>query len=164
MVRNYLHRINVNEIVEEGNHFRRINDYQKALETYYKAFKVDPNCVTALLGAAEVYLEEKKISEAMNIFDRLIEMDSLYAEDYKHDLNHLAINLEKHDQHDKAIFLYKKAIKMDPKDEVLYFNLASAFIREKHFNEAKELLKKALELDSSFKEAKELLGKLPESV
>ena len=161
LVRNSLHRINVNEIVEEGDHFRKINDFKKALETYYKAFKIDPNCVAALYGAAETYLDKGAIDKATNIFNKIIEMDSLYEEECKHVLNGIAINFGKQNLHDKAIDLYKKAITIDQEDEVLFYNLAKTFIRKKEYPKAKELLKKASEIDSSFKEAKELLQKLP---
>lgn len=161
LARNYRHRINVNEIVVEGDHYRKINDFKKALETYYKAYKIDPNCVAALYGAAMTYLDDGKVGQAANIFNKIIEMDSLYQEEYKHILNHIAIILGKQNLHDKAIALYQKAITIDPDDEVLFYNFAKAFIRKNKREEAKKLLEKALEVHPSFKEAEYLLQKIP---
>lgn len=161
LVRNYLHRIDVQEIVEKGNHYRRINEYQKAIETYYKVFKINPNNVAALYGTALVFLEQKKIEKAINIFNKIIAMDSLYQEEYKHILNHMAMSISKQGMHDKAVALYQKAISLDSKDEALLFNLAAAYLRRQNYSEAKKLLNKALEIDPDFDEAKQLLDKLP---
>ncbi len=161
LVRNYLERIDVHEIVKEGDDYRELRDYQKALDTYYKAFKIDPNNVAALFGTAMVFLEKKEIDKAITIFDKIINMDSLYEEEFKHILNHVAINLGKQGLHDKAVGIYQKAIVLDPKDEVLFFNLAQAYVRKKNYSEAKKFLIKALEIDPSFNEAKELLQKIP---
>lgn len=160
IVRNYLHVINVQEIILKGDKYRENKEYKKALETYYQAFKVDPKSIEALHGAALVYLEEEKVEKAINIFNKIMEMDSIYQEEYKHILNHVAISLGKHGLHDKAISLYQKAISLDPNDEVLFFNLSGAFIRSNKYQEAKTFLEKAIELDPSFEEAKNLLEKI----
>lgn len=161
LVRNYLYRINVNEIIKKGDQHRENKEFKKALETYYKAYKIDSCNVAALFGTAMVYFEQKEIEKAINFFNRIIDMDSLYDEEYKHVLNNIAIKLGKQDLHDKAIGLYQKAIALDPEDEVLFYNLAKSYIRKEDYPKAKELLKKALEIDYTFKEAKDLFKKLP---
>lgn len=160
IVRNYLNIINVKEIILEGDKYRENKEYKKALEIYYQAFKIDPKSIEALHGAALVYLEEEKVEKAINIFNKIMEMDSIYQEEYKHILNHVAISLGKHGLHDKAISLYQKAISLDPNDEVLFFNLSGAFVRSNKYQEAKTFLEKAIELDPTFDEAINLLQKI----
>lgn len=160
LVRSYLHRINVNEIVEKGDRYRENKEFKEALKTYYKAYKIDSRNVAALFGTAMVYFEKKEIEKAINFFDKILDMDSLYDEEYKYVLNDIAINLGKQSLHDKAIGLYEKAIALDPEDGVLFYNLAKSYIRKEDCPKAKELLKKALEIDSTFKEANDLLKKL----
>lgn len=151
-----IEKIKAIELVEKGHCHKKENNFEMALQTYYKAFKIDPHCVPALFGAAEVCLEEEKSSLAFTIISKLIEMDALYSEEYKDIFKSLAINLDKHELRDQLITLYKRAIEMDPENKVLYFKIAKTFLRAKNFAEAEVWLKKALKIDPSYKEARDL--------
>lgn len=160
VVKKYFDKLSVMEMIEEGDNCRKINDYKSAREIYYEAFELDNGNVEALYGAAMAYLDEGKINIAINMFNKLMELNSLYQAEFKYVLNNLAINLSKQKLPKKAIALYMKAITVDPEDEVLYFNLAKALIHLEEIPKAKASLKKAIEFDSSFEEAKELLEKI----
>ncbi len=60
----------------------------------------------------------------------------------------------------EAIKKFKDALKLKPDDPKIYFQLGLAYEGACLMNEAKEMYRKALELDSSFKEASEHLDRL----
>lgn len=74
--------------------------------------------------------------------------------------NRLGIALRKQGKWEKAIKEFTRAIKIDPKDEVLYFNIAKAYLDGGMKPEAAQSLKNALGINPDFEEAKEELRKL----
>ncbi len=59
-----------------------------------------------------------------------------------------------------AIEHYEKALKIDPKDPVLYNNLGLVYLQQKDYAEAKEYFGKAIEADPGFVPAKNNLKQL----
>ena len=60
----------------------------------------------------------------------------------------------------EAIKKFKEALKLKPDDSKIYFHLGLAFEGASLVNEAKEMFRKVLELDSSSKEAATHLDRL----
>ena len=58
----------------------------------------------------------------------------------------------------EAVMNYRKAISIDPEDEILYFNLARACFEKGERQEAAVHLAAALRLKKDFAEAKEFLA------
>ena len=64
--------------------------------------------------------------------------------------NQLGIALRKQGKWEKAVIEYKKAQKISPNDEHLYYNIALAFAEGKDFRRALEQVSQALELNPDF--------------
>ncbi|SDN20683.1 TPR repeat-containing protein [Desulfonauticus submarinus] len=139
------------------------------------------------LAKAKQHLEEKNIQAAEKIYDHLINKfqndtklkieisDQLieaeafekslkylklaYREDPEsiHIFNRLGIALRKLGRYKDAEKAYLHAIKIDPNDAYLYFNLARVYLDAKDMEKAKNTVKKALNLKPDFDLAQKML-------
>ena len=88
---------------------------------------------------------------------KLSVVNSLLKKETKHTFNELGIKLRRKGMIEEAISNYLKAIEIDPKDEVLYHNLAGAYYKQGDPEKAIAQLKLALKLKPDFKEAQDLI-------
>jgi tetratricopeptide (TPR) repeat protein len=140
------------------------------------------------LKKAKKLLEEKEIDQADRIFQQLIKefdkdfklkidiSDSLIdAEEYKkaieylklaykdnpqsvHIFNRLGMALRKLGRFAEAEKAYLQALKLNPKDEYLYFNIGRLYLESKDWEKAIQMAKKALELNPQFEQAQKMLS------
>jgi len=73
-------------------------------------------------------------------------------EKYVYLYNCLGIALRKQGKFQDAIQNYNRALKIDPQDANLYYNLCKAFAGDKDYDKAKDSLKKAVKLDPGLKD------------
>lgn len=113
-------------------------------EKYYiNLIKRNPrdNSYYDMLG--QFYLEEKKLTDAMNVYDYLVNhapTNHLYWVRYGLSALHLH-------NYAKAEEAYRKAINLDPSNPSRFYNLALALQGQKKYKEATEALKQALVLE-----------------
>jgi superkiller protein 3 len=98
----------------------------------------------------DAYYRLKKYNEAIDAFQKAIEIDPKYAYAY----NNMGIALRKQGKYNDAIAAYKKAIEVDPKDAYAYNNMGVALNEQKRYNEAVASYQKAIELDPADTSAK----------
>ncbi|WP_457571397.1 tetratricopeptide repeat protein [Desulfovulcanus sp.] len=140
------------------------------------------------LAKAKKLLEQKKIDEAKQIFKQLIEefdkdfqlkidiSDTLInAKEYKraiqylkmaheddpesvHIFNRLGMVLRKLGRFADAEKAYLQALKLDPNDEYLYFNMGRLYIDSQDWEKAAQMAQKALKLNPQFEQAKKMLS------
>jgi len=131
-------------------------DYQKALAIYTEANIKAPKDAETLFKIGYALMKQDRDDEAIEQYKEALELDpnntyihqamaSLYRKmhEYASARNHLNASLE-----------------IDDKNPITYFNYGNLLVDMQHFDEAKEMYKKAIELDSDFKEAQEELAKL----
>ncbi len=133
-------------------HFQK-NEFFSAEFEYGKALALDADHLRANLGKGKTLYATGEKEEAKKIFSRLSKIDALYEKENKHIFNEVGIELRKKGLFEEAIMNYRKAISIDPDDEVLYYNLARAFFEQGNHHEAADLLKTALGLKPDFQEA-----------
>jgi len=138
------------------DHFRK-KEYFSAEFEYGKALALNENHLRANLGKGKTLFATGEKEEAKKVFSRLSKIDALYEKENKHIFNEVGIELRQKGLLAEAIMNYRKAISIDPEDEVLYFNLARACFEQGERQEAAGHLAAALRLKPEFKEAKELL-------
>ena len=96
-----------------GMAYFKLGKVGKALASFKKAVKLDPNCVDARFNLAEIYLQREKYSKAK---DNIIEVLSRNPEDWAaHDI--LATILCFEGFYESALLVLKRAISLAP-DEV----------------------------------------------
>ena len=139
------------------DHFLR-KEYFSAEFEYGKALALNENHLRANLGKGKTLFATGEKEAAKKIFSRLSKIDALYEKENKHIFNEVGIELRQKGMLAEAVMNYRKAISIDPEDEVLYFNLARACFEKGERQEAAVHLAAALRLKKDFAEAKEFLA------
>ncbi len=140
-------------------HFEK-NEFFSAEFEYGKALALDQNHLRANLGKGKTLFALGEKEEAKKVFSRLSKIDALYEKENKHIFNEVGIELRKKGLYGDAIMNYRKAIEIDSKDEVLYYNLARAFFEQGNHREAVDHLKTALGIKPGFEEAAAFLDSI----
>ena len=140
------------------------------------------------LAKAQELIHEKSIDQAEQIFQQLIkEFDKdfqlkidisdalIEAQEYKkaikylklahkdnpksvHVFNRLGTILRKLGKYDQSEKAYMQALKLDPDDEYLYFNVGRLYIDSQNWEKAAQMAQKAVNLNPQFKQAKKMLS------
>ncbi|MBI5179280.1 MAG: tetratricopeptide repeat protein [Nitrospinae bacterium] len=117
------------------------------------AVRYDPRKATEI---AEELLTQGKPQMAEGFFRKTLEKHA----DSVHIYNRLGIALRRQGKWQEAITEYEKAIKVDPHDEGLYFNMAKAYVEGNKLEEAFKLFTKVTHLNPRLQEAKKELETL----
>lgn len=117
-----------------------LENYQKALDAYKKAYNLAPNDpeICSNIGLVLIYLNQ--YDEALKYLNKAKSIDSKIPQLY----NNLGIIFINKQKIPKAIANFKKAIEIDPKFYRAYTNLASAYVRLKNYQKAKDCINQAL--------------------
>ena len=108
------------------------------------------------LETAKLYHRSGKLQQAENLYREILKEEPQNAE-ATHLLGLLAVQTGKLDI---GKHLIETAIELNPDDPVFYVNLGVIYYLKKDFEKAKELFRKALEMDNFYFEAHANLGKL----
>lgn len=125
-----------------------------AQSVYWQILEQNPNDAQTCYGLGFIFWEEKKIDEAIDLFQRTTELDNNCVEAYQ---NLGSCWLEKGNI-DRAIESLGKAIELNPNYPEVYYNLGYCFKTQEKIDEAIAQLNKAIELHPEFSEAYLSLG------
>lgn len=145
------------KLARQGQIHMEKEEYFSAQYEFQNALKADSTHVEASLGLGQAYLESGDEEKAKEVFGKLGDNDKLYEKKNKHSLNDLGIVLRKQKMYDEAISNYRKAIEVDAKDPVIYFNLGRALWHKGNRSDALGSLQKSLDLDPGFEHAKDFM-------
>ncbi len=148
---------NPDRLTKLGELYLENGDTDKAEEVFKAAVKHDPNNPDRRTAIGEAFLKAGQEDRAAESFQ-----DSLSLKQDTNVYNRLGIALRKKGRFKEAILEYRKAIKVDPNDEVLYYNIGRAFMQDKNFNSARKAFQKSLALDPDFADANKMIQKLDE--
>ena len=147
--------------------------YEEALLAFRKATQIDRAHALAyhkmgevyqLLGrsgeaekclgqAAELYLEKRMDEDAEAVLMQAMALNPNTINVF----NALGIVYRRQGRYPEAIKYYRKALKVKPDDEHIYYNLARVYATEKSFRLARSCLQKATTLNPDFEEARNML-------
>ena len=143
-------------LIAKADEAMQKGDLQKALAIYSEANIKSPKDAETLFKMGYVLAEQNRDDEAMEYYKEALSLDanntfihqamaSLYRKmgEFASARNHLNASLD-----------------IDDKNPITYYNYGNLLVDMQHKQKAKEMYKKALELDGDFKEAKEELEKL----
>lgn len=111
----------------------------KAEEEYKKAVAIDGNG-NACFGLAKLYLEQKKLPEALDYAEKAAAKNNRSAAAH----NLLGVVLNQSGKYAEAAASFEKALSITPNDHNLTVNLGVAYINLKEYAKARELLEKTL--------------------
>lgn len=142
------------QLINEGIKLHDSKMYDEAIAKYEAVLKENPNCALAIYEMALSYYNKKDFQRAVETSYKLIQ--------YKGKTGILGYGLIANVLDDKgnpkeAIGIYQSAIKQlqdDPEYKLhlssLYYNLGVTYTRQKQYKEAREALKKSVELDFKY--------------
>ncbi len=145
------------KMVREGELHLERKEFHSAEFEFGNALKIDEKDVRANFGLGKTYVAQGRKEEAREVFDKLGENEDLYSEENKHTFNELGITLRKEEMYDEAIKNYHRAIDIDSKDPVIFYNLGLALYHQGQFPAAKKNLDTALSLKADFEDAQKLM-------
>lgn len=138
-----------------GRLYLEAGEPEKADHAFQMALQSDRGNADLHTEIGEIYLATGDSTKAAAAFK-----SSLNILEDVHVYNRLGIALRKKGRFAEAIREYKKALKIAPGDEALYYNIGRAYLESGDADNAVKSLTHALRLDPDFAECKELLDRV----
>lgn len=129
---------------------------RKAIDEYVKVLDLKPNDYVTYFKISILLKELGKRTESIQMLKTLVSKKPEMKEANKM----LADMLLEDKKYKQAITIYVQAIKYDPDNAELYYNLGVAYSRMNEFSLAKECYKKTVEIDSGYYNAFYRLGQI----
>jgi len=135
-----------------ANLFMKQGKNDKAIDNYRKAIKNSSDHFNAHFNLASVLVKERRLEEAIDHFRQVVRITPSFAA-----LNNLGVNLEGQLKHDEAIYYYRRAVQLEPKNPGIYFNLGVALGNKGELKEAIENFRRAVYLNPDYEDARQAL-------
>ena len=134
---------NQRALLEKGNIYIELEDYEKALKEFNKAIKLYPNGPKPFHYRGFMYLHNtKEYDKAISDYSKCIEIDSAYTTGYS---NRADVYLELED-YEKALADYTNSVELDKDNPERYYDRADCYIAMEKYTDALKDLDKAIEL------------------
>ncbi len=149
------HRRLVGFKYELGRSHLEAGDLERAKKIFRGVIKLDKDFIPAYLGLGEVYLEESKVHDAADLWEKAYKMTSSTL---------LLLRLEdlylKQGEPGRAIELYMQAVNWKPQDSGLKFFLGKLYYRLEMVDESFDILSAVDWGDKEFPDVHKLLGNI----
>ncbi len=122
-----------------GYAYESLGRPDKAEEKYKQAVEVDGSA-NACFGLARLYLEQKKLPEALDFAQRDVAKNPKSAAAH----NLLGVVLNQMNKYDEAAASFETALRVAPGDLNVSVNLGVAYINSRQFDKAREVYEKVL--------------------
>jgi lipopolysaccharide biosynthesis regulator YciM len=149
------HRKLVGFKYEFGRSRLEAGDVERARKIFRGVIKLDKDFIPAYLGLGEVYLEEDKVKEAGELWEKAYKMTSSSL--LLHRLEDLYL---KQGEPGKVIEIYKQAVNWKSQDITLKFFLGKLYYRLEMVDEAFDILSSVDWGDKEFRDVHKLLGNI----
>ncbi|MCK9491966.1 MAG: tetratricopeptide repeat protein [Sulfurimonas sp.] len=143
-------------LIEKADEAYEQKDYQKALALLIEANAKESNNPDILFKIGYIFQLIDDTTEALNYYKEALEVDK--NNEYIH--NSIASAYRARGEFASAKLHLEASLSLDGTNPITYYNFGNLLVDMKHVDEAKEMYKKALDLDGDFAEAKEELEKL----
>jgi len=149
------HRKLVGFKYEFGRSLLEAGDLERARKIFRGVIKLDKDFIPAYLGLGEVYLEENKIKEAAELWEKAYKVTSSTL--LLHRLEDLYL---KQGEPGKAIEIYSLSVTWKPQDIALKFFLGKLYYRLEMIDEAFDILSSVDWGDKELPDVHKLLGNI----
>lgn len=150
---------NPNTFLILGNIYKELNDIDKAVNYFKNAFNLFDTFPEKFMTCEiliDIFLTQNKFKDAINITEKLIGMSEYSDEEIFLIIAELYM---KSGNNKKSISYIRKALTLNKKNSVGWFQLASNFFQIKKYEDCIISLEKAIKLDNKFYEAYSLLAR-----
>ncbi len=144
------------ELVEKADNAFEEQDYQKALAFLFEANEKDSDNGEILFKIAYILQQNGEDDKALKYYKEALEVDKNNAYIY----NGMASIYRKNGEFTSARINLHSSLEIEPDNPITYYNFGNLLVDMKQYDEAKDMYKKAINLDPDFSEAKEELEKL----
>jgi tetratricopeptide (TPR) repeat protein len=131
-------------------------EYEKAISLLEEINEKKADDDEVLFKLGFMFQKLGKRDEALRYYKEALELDR----DNEYIYNAMASLYREHGEFTSAQIQLKASLERNSNNAKTYYNYGNLLVDMKNYEEAKEMYKKAIELDSEFKEAKEELQKL----
>ena len=143
-------------LLEKADKEMQKGDLQKALAIYSEANIKEPKNPEILFKMGYTLAEQNRDDEAMEYYQEAVALDS--ENTYIHQA--MASLYRKMGEFSSARNHLNTSLEIDNTNPITYYNYGNLLVDMKHFDEAKGMYQKAIELNPDFEEAKEELEKI----
>jgi pilus assembly protein FimV len=164
------------EYLKVGKELKKGNRGKEAIAFYDKILKLDKRDTQVKLALAELYLEEKSLDQAVELFNEVAESKirsnalkeaheilsraRRIKEDHWRTLSNLIDLLKKEGKKDEALSLVNNILKKDTKNIKALHMLADIYFEDQDFKKAEETFSKIISLRPKDVDARVKLGKI----
>jgi tetratricopeptide (TPR) repeat protein len=147
---------NAEALIEKADIAFEEGDMQKALALLIEANAKERQNSDVLYKIGYILQQLGDNSEALNYYKEALESDK----NNEHIHNSMASIYKLNGEFTSAKIHLKESLAIDDENPITYYNYGNLLVEMQHPDEAKEMYKKALEINPEFDEAKEELDKL----
>ena len=134
--------------------YEQSKNFEKAIDCYKAAIRINPNEIKSYLSLATLYKEDKKYDEAIKVYQQgLINNPSNHFI-----LSNLGNLFYLQHKYEDAIISHQRAIKSKPDSHIVHFNFANTLLNAGKYSEAIDMYKKTNEINPSFYRSRINLG------
>jgi tetratricopeptide (TPR) repeat protein len=164
------------EYLKVGEELKKDNRGKEAIALYDKILKLDKRDVQVKLALADLYLEERTIDQAVELFNEVAEFKirsnalkeahevltraRKIKEDHWRTLSNLIDLLKKEEKKDEAFSLLNNILKKDGKNIKALKMLGDIYFEDQDYKKAEETLSKIISLRPKDVDARVKLGKI----
>jgi tetratricopeptide (TPR) repeat protein len=145
-----------NALIEKADEAYEIGDMQKALALLNEANAKEAKNPDVLFKIAYILQQLRDFDESLKYFKEALEVDK--NNEFIH--NSMASIYRQNGEFTSAKMHLNESLNIDDENEITYYNYGNLLVDMEKYDEAKEMYKKALEINPDFTEAKEELDKL----
>ncbi|MEG4350548.1 tetratricopeptide repeat protein [Microcoleus sp. LAD1_D3] len=142
------------EHVTLGNSFVELGKFDRAIEYYSRAIKLNPNLATAYHNLGEMLVGQKRWDEAIANYRQAIEINPDSFESY----HSLGKTWAERGECDRAIACYRKSLELNPNYARAYLSLGNIFMQKREFDAAIKCYRQTLEFNDNSYWAYNCLG------
>jgi tetratricopeptide (TPR) repeat protein len=131
-----------------GVQFYQQRNYSKAIQSYQKVIKLDPNYVEAYNNLGIIYQELGDFDKAFEAYQKSVEINPHYEKGY----NNLGILYYLQGHNEEALESYRKALAINSNSIESHINLGVLLKKQGHLDKAIESYQNALEINPLLRE------------
>jgi tetratricopeptide (TPR) repeat protein len=128
--------------------------YMEQAEAWFRiALRDDPSSAEAAYGLGSVYLDQQKMPEARDSFERALKLRASYRDTQANAWNNLGLLAAHAGRIEEAIGNFQQALKLSPDHRIALDNLGGAYRQMKRWDDARKTYERALEINPDDAEA-----------